>query len=168
MSRISVRKAVLEETGLVGQLIRQLAEYECLSNELEIDEVILSESLFGVADDPGPEVLVVESSGDNRIVGFSLFIHILPSTIHIEDLFVSSDRRKIGAGIAFLSSVAKIAISRRVKCIEWSCLDWNQPALDFYASLGAQRIFHRVIYRISGGALAEKTQKYIHSVRNNE
>ena len=152
-SNISVRNAHPDDVGIVCSFVRYLADYENLAAEVDIAESSFCDSLFRCLNEPRPKVMVAESLLDHRIIGFSLFIRILSSTFHLEDLFVSQDSRKTGAGIALLSTLASYAVSKGAHTLEWACLDWNQPSLDFYASLGALPIADRVILRISGSSL---------------
>ena len=152
-----VRAATESDVPAVCDFVMQLAEYEKLANEVHFTQEQYSTHLFTHPPAPHPSVLIAES--DAGPIGIALYIPILRSTVHLEDLFVSPTARGLGAGIALLSSLAQAAISLNASELEWACLDWNKPSLDFYASLGAVPITNRILYRITGDALAGHTAR---------
>jgi GNAT superfamily N-acetyltransferase len=138
----------------IAAMIRELAEYEHLTQEVVLDEGLLREHLFG--ERRYAEVLVAETGGD--VVGFALFFHNYSTFlgkpgIYLEDLYVRPAYRKHGYGKAMLKGVARLAVERGCGRLEWSVLDWNEPSIAFYQSLGARAMEEWTIYRVVGGAL---------------
>ena len=148
---IEVFGATHDDVPKIIDFVKQLAVYEKLENEVDFTQRQYEVSLFRKPVSPFPEALIV--AADEVPIGFALFINILPSVIHLEDLFVSEKARGKGAGLRLLNQLSKIAISRGIQSLEWACLDWNEPSLKFYTSIGAQPILNRVLYRITGHAL---------------
>ena len=149
------RFARREDTGLILQFIRELADYEKMLDQVVADEATLEEWLF---DKQKAEVLFVMADG--KEAGFALFFHNFSTFlgragIYLEDLFVEPDARGKGYGKAFLTQLAQIAVARGCGRLEWSCLDWNQPSIDFYLSMGAERMDDWTTYRLTGDRLAE-------------
>jgi GNAT superfamily N-acetyltransferase len=136
-------------------LIRELAEFEKLLDQVSADEATLSDALFGsrhVA-----EAVLAELDGE--IVGFAVFFHNFSSFLgraglHLEDLYVRPHARGKGVGRCLISFVAKIAVERQCGRFEWSVLDWNTRALDFYRALGAVPMDDWTVQRVTGEALA--------------
>src|SRR5207248_8185404 len=134
----AIRAAAESDVPLILQFIRDLAEYERLSHKVIATEERLRASLFG-----GwrfAEVIIGEEDG--AAVGFALFFHnystfLAQPGIYLEDLFVVPEHRGVGAGKALLRRVAQIARERNCGRLEWSVLDWNEPAIEFYQRLGA-------------------------------
>lgn len=150
-----IRPATPADTPLIARLIRGLAEYERLAHEVLLDESELERHLFG--DRPYAEVLIAEGAGGDP-AGFALFFHNYSTFlgkpgIYLEDLFVLPDRRGEGHGKALLSALARLAVERGCGRLEWSVLDWNQPSIDFYRSLGAVSMDDWTTYRLTGAAL---------------
>ncbi len=134
--------------------IRQLAIYEKLEHEVVATENHLRESLFGAR--PYAEVLLFEEN--SKRVGFALFFHSFSTFlgkpgIYLEDLFILPAYRGRGYGKKLLAHLARIALERGCGRLEWSVLDWNQPALDFYASLGALPMSEWTVQRMTGEEL---------------
>ena len=135
---ISVRPAVLADVPFILTMIRELAEYEKLLHEVEATEELIRKSLFG------PQIhaeAIIGSVGDDP-VGFALFFQNFSTFlgkpgIYLEDLYVRPQFRSFGLGKRLLKEVAAIAVERGCGRYEWSVLDWNAPAIDFYESLGA-------------------------------
>ncbi len=147
------RTATPEDTGLILQFIKDLAEYEKMSDEVVADEDILREWIFrkGKA-----EVIFVLQN--KKEVGFALFFHNFStflgrSGIYLEDLFVKPEYRGNGYGKALLQKLASIAVERGCGRLEWCCLDWNKPSIDFYLSLGAKPMSDWTAYRVAGDTL---------------
>lgn len=152
---IAIRPAVREDTGRILAFIRELAEYEQLAHEAVADEAGLARQLFG--DTPRAEVLIAEVDGE--AAGFALFFHNFSTFVgkpglYLEDLFVRPQYRGLGLGKRLMVRLAKIAQDRDCGRFEWSVLDWNTPAIDFYRSLGAVGMQEWTVQRVAGDALA--------------
>ena len=152
---LTFRYAERADTPLILQFIKELAEYEQLLHEVVADEVTLEEWIF---DQKKAEVLFAMVNGEE--IGFALFFHNFSTFlgragIYLEDLFVKPEYRGKGYGKAILKKLAAIAVERKCGRLEWWCLDWNKPSIDFYLSLGAQPMSDWTVYRISGDTLAE-------------
>ncbi|MGI9517874.1 MAG: GNAT family N-acetyltransferase [Pirellulaceae bacterium] len=152
--QFTIRSAVPADSGLILQFIVELAQYEKLSHEVVATESKIREHLFG--EQPHAEVLIGEEAG--RPVGFALFFHNYSTFlgqpgIYLEDLFVRPDDRGKGFGKALLACLAQIAVERKCGRLEWSVLDWNQPAIDFYRSLDATSMNGWTTNRLNGDAL---------------
>ena len=140
---------------LILEFIKGLAEYEKMSDEVVATEEILDEWLF---DKEKAEVIFAIAEGEE--VGFALFFHNFSTFlgragIYLEDLFVKPKYRGNGYGKAILKRLAQIAVERGCGRLEWSCLDWNQPSIDFYLSLGATPMSGWTGYRLTGKTLAD-------------
>ena len=156
MRRLEVRGATREDVPLVLDLIRELAEYEKLSHEVVVTEDSLLEWLFG--DRPVAEVLVAECGGE--AAGFALFFHNFSTFlgkpgIYLEDLYVRPRFRRSGIGTLMLTRLARLARERGCGRLEWSVLDWNEPSIRFYESLGAVAMDDWTVHRMTGEALEE-------------
>lgn len=155
------RYAKREDCGLVLSFIRELAAYEKMSDQVVATPELLEEWIF---DKQKAEVVFVLEEG--REVGFALFFHNFSTFlgragIYLEDLFVLPQYRGKGYGKGLLSKLARIAVERGCGRLEWCCLDWNRPSIDFYLSLGAVPLEEWTIYRLTGGtlqAMAENKQ----------
>lgn len=151
----SIRFATRADLPLICDFIRALAEYEKLAHEVRFDPSVLGEKLFGPR--PYAEVLIGEVEGKPR--GFALFFHNfstfegLPG-LYLEDLFVMPEARGCGLGRALLAELARIAVERGCARLEWWVLDWNEPAIGFYRSLGARPMDDWTVMRVDGPALA--------------
>lgn len=144
-----------KDCGMILSFIRQLAEYEKMPDQVVATEELLREWIF---EKKKAEVLFVCENG--REVGFALFFHNFSTFlgragIYLEDLFVLSDYRGKGYGKALLKRLAQITVERGCGRLEWWCLDWNQPSIDFYLSLGAVPMDEWTVYRITGETLTE-------------
>jgi GNAT superfamily N-acetyltransferase len=153
---ISIRPATPADLALIAELIRALADYEQLADEVRFDEAVLGERLFGVR--PYAEVLIGEVDGAAQ--GFALFFHNFSTFegrpgIYLEDLFVRPEARGSGLGKALLAKLAALAVERDCARLEWSVLDWNEPAIGFYRGLGARMMDAWTVMRVDGAALAE-------------
>ena len=141
------------DTRLILQFIRELADYEGMLSEVVADEATLKEWIFRKQK---AEVLFVLADG--REVGFALFFHNFSTFLgraglYLEDLYVKPEYRGRGYGKAILKKLAAIAVERGCGRLEWWCLDWNRPSIDFYLSLGAQPMEDWTVYRITGDTL---------------
>lgn len=153
---LSIRAAEPADISLIGQFIRDLAEYERLAHAVRFDEAVMAQKLFGAR--PYAEVLIGEIDGAPQ--GFALFFHNFSTFegrpgIYLEDLFVRPDARGSGLGKALLGKLAALAVERDCARLEWSVLDWNAPAIDFYKALGATPMDEWTIFRVDGSALTE-------------
>jgi GNAT superfamily N-acetyltransferase len=149
-----IRRAGPDDTPTIARLIRALAEYEQLAHTVVLDERRLREHLFGPR--PFAEVLLAEDAGE--VVGFALFFHNYSTfagspTLYLEDLFVVPQRRGQGHGRKLLAALARLAVERGCGRLEWCVLNWNQPAIDFYRSLGAKPMSDWTVYRLTGDPL---------------
>ena len=154
MSKPVVREATPDDTGLILHFINELAVYEKLAREVETDESMIMDSLFG--SDPKAFCLVCESDGE--ALGFAIYFYNYSTWlgkygIYLEDLYVSPEHRGKGAGKALLVHIAGIAVANDCGRFEWSVLDWNTPSIEFYTSLGAREMSDWRIYRVAGDAL---------------
>ena len=152
---IRIKPATPADVPIILQLIRELAEFERLLHEVEATEEELSAQLFGPR--PGAEV-VIARMGD-EVAGFALFFHnfstfLARPGIYLEDLYVRQKFRGQGCGEALLRHLASIALERGCGRLEWSVLDWNVRAIDFYKSLGAVPLSQWTMHRVTGDALA--------------
>jgi GNAT superfamily N-acetyltransferase len=150
----SIRAATPADLPLIAELIRALAEYERLAGEVRFDEAVLGEKLFGAR--PYAEVLIGEV--DDEPMGFALFFHNFSTFegrpgIYLEDLFVRPEARGLGLGKALLAELARIALARDCARLEWWVLDWNEPSIGFYKSLGARPMDDWTVMRVDGEAL---------------
>lgn len=150
----SIRFATGADAPVILRFIRALAEYEKLEHECIATEEALRATLFG--DRPYAEVLLIEEGGAAH--GFALFFHnystfLARPGIYLEDLFIDRAQRGKGYGKALLAKLAEIALARGCGRLEWSVLDWNQPSIDFYLSLGARPMEEWTVYRLDGDAL---------------
>ena len=150
---LSITNATRADVPTILGFIRRLAAYEHLENEVVATEALLEEWLF---DQKKAEVLI--ASEEKTPVGFALYFHNFSTFlgragIYLEDLFVLEEYRGRGYGKALLRRLARIAVERGCGRLEWSCLDWNQPSIDFYRSLGAVPMSDWTIYRLTGETL---------------
>jgi GNAT superfamily N-acetyltransferase len=153
---IHIRQARREDAALILDLIRELAEYEKLAHEAKATQADLKRDLFG--DKPCAEVLIGEIAGQPQ--GFALFFgnystFVGRPGIYLEDLYVRPDSRGAGLGKALLAHIAALAVQRGCGRLEWSVLDWNEPALKFYRALGAAPMSEWTVHRVSGDALSQ-------------
>jgi len=152
--RITLRYATEDDVSLILDFIRQLADYEKMSDEVVADEATLRASLFG-----GRQVAeVIIASWDARPAGFALFFYNFStflgrSGVYLEDLFVVPELRGNGIGQVLLSCLAGIAVECGCGRFEWSVLDWNVDAIRFYERLGAKAMDGWTTYRVTGEAL---------------
>jgi GNAT superfamily N-acetyltransferase len=151
-----IRPASHSDLPLIAQLIRDLATYEKLAHEVRFDEAVLGAKLFGPR--PYAEVVIGEVAGVAQ--GFALFFHNFSTFegrpgIYLEDLFVRPEARGAGLGKALLAHLAHLAVERDCARLEWSVLDWNEPAIGFYRSLGARMMDEWTVMRVDGAALEQ-------------
>jgi len=152
----AIRPATAADVPAIAELIRGLARYEKLEQDVTMTEALLTRNLFGPHQ--YAETLIAEEAG--KPIGFALFFHnfstflALPG-IYLEDLFVVPEQRGNGVGRALLKELARIAVERGCGRLEWSVLDWNRDAIGFYERLGAKPNSEWTVYRLAGEALAE-------------
>ena len=153
---MQIRTATEADVPLILEFIKALAEYERLADRVVATEEIVRRTLFGSP--RFAEVIIGEVDGDPA--GFALFFHNYSTFlgqpgIYLEDLFVKPHYRGRGYGKALLGRLAAIARERNCGRVEWAVLNWNQPAIDFYESLGATPMNEWTVYRLTGKALEE-------------
>ena len=149
------RFATEQDTALILNFIKALAEYEKMSNQVVADENMLREWIF---EKKKAEVLFALEEG--KEVGFALFFHNFSTFlgragIYLEDLFVFPEYRGKGHGKALIRALARITVERGCGRLEWCCLDWNRPSIDFYLSLGAKPMDEWTTYRLTGEKLTD-------------
>jgi GNAT superfamily N-acetyltransferase len=148
---LAIRIARADDVATILGFIRDLAAYEKLAHEVVADEAQLRATLFGPR--PAAEVLIAELAGDP--VGFALFFtsystFLAKPGLYLEDLFVRPAARGSGIGGALMVALARIAVERDYGRFEWAVLDWNEPALKFYRSLGAAPMTEWTVQRLVG------------------
>ena len=151
---ITIRQATQDDATAIYDMIYELAVYEKAPEEVVTTPEEIRETLF--ASGSKTEALICEVAG--KAVGYAVFFTSYSTWlgrngIYMEDLYVTPDYRGIGAGKALLKTIAQYAVQRQCGRLEWSVLDWNQPAIDFYLSIGAQPQDEWVRYRLTGDAL---------------
>lgn len=156
---ITFRYAGREDVPLILDLVIKLAEYEEMADEVVADEETLETWIF---DRQKAEVIFAVE--DDREVGFALFFHNFSTFlgragIYLEDLYVMPEYRGKGYGKAILKKLASIVVERGCGRLEWWCLDWNKPSIDFYLSLGAEPMSDWTVYRIAGDTLKELAEE---------
>jgi GNAT superfamily N-acetyltransferase len=154
MSAFRIETATEGDVPVILSFIRQLADYERLSHTVAADEQVLRETLFGAS--RGAEVIL--GYHDDSPVAFAVFFHNFStflgrSGLYLEDLFVIPEMRGRGFGRAMLVHLARLARERGCGRLEWSVLNWNQPAIKFYKSLGAVSMDEWTVFRLTGEAL---------------
>jgi GNAT superfamily N-acetyltransferase len=152
---LSFRPACEEDCGRILFFIRELAAYEKMSDEVVATEEGLREWIF-----EKKKAEVIFPCEDGKEIGFALFFHNFSTFlgragIYLEDLFIMPQYRGRGYGKATLKKLAAIAVERGCGRLDWWCLDWNQPAIDFYTSMGAKAMEEWTVYRIDGDTLME-------------
>lgn len=156
---INIRNANIYDSSTILGFIKELAEYENMSNDVVATEELLKQNIF---EKKLAEVIIAEF--DNKPVGFALFFHNFSTFlgkggIYLEDLYVQPALRGKNIGKALLSSLAKIAVDRDCGRLEWSCLNWNEPSIKFYKSQGAIPMDEWTVYRVTGNELNNLASK---------
>ncbi|MFA5575687.1 MAG: GNAT family N-acetyltransferase [Tissierellaceae bacterium] len=156
----TIRFADESDLGLILDFIKELADYEKLLHEVVATEEILRESLFVRK---AAEVIIGEYKGE--AVGFALFFHNFSTFlgrpgIYLEDLYVRPEMRGKGYGKLLLAFLARLAKERNCGRFEWWCIDWNQPSIDFYKSIGAVAMDEWTVYRVTGKALDDLADEF--------
>ena len=159
MEKMTFRNATAGDCGLILEFIRGIAAYEKMLDQVVATEEMLQQVLFR---EHRAEVIFVLEDGVE--VGFALFFHNFSTFVgraglYLEDVFVKPAYRGKGYGKALLKKLAQIAVERGCGRFEWVCLDWNQPSIDFYRSLGAQPMEEWTIYRLTGDALRDLAEQ---------
>ena len=154
--QLRLRPAEPGDEALILSFIRELAAYEKLSHEVVATEEELAASLFG----PRPVAEVVLGFWEGAAAGFCLFFHTFSTFLgrpglYLEDLYVKPERRGRGIGRAFFTHLAQLAVARNFGRLEWSVLDWNEPAIEFYRSVGARPLDEWTVFRLTGERLAD-------------
>ncbi len=151
--KFEIRYATRNDAALILEFIRELAKYEKMLDEVIATEDLLVEWIF---EKKSAEVIFAMEDGVE--VGFALFFYNFSTFVgraglYLEDVFVKVEHRGKGYGKALLKELARIAVERGCGRMEWVCLDWNQPSIDFYRSLGAVPMDEWTIYRLTGDTL---------------
>jgi GNAT superfamily N-acetyltransferase len=157
----SIRPATPDDAPALVALIRELAVYEKLEHEAVASPDDLRRALSGPR--PTAEALIAEAD-DGRPAGFALFFHNFSTFVgrpglYLEDLFVRPEHRGAGLGKALLLALARLAVERGCGRMEWAVLDWNEPAIGFYRSLGARPMDEWTVFRLDADALARLTSR---------
>ena len=158
MQKLNFRNATIDDCKLILFFIKELAIYEKMLDEVVATEELLREWLF-----EQKKAEVIFACEDGKEIGFALFFHNFSTFlgragIYLEDLFVLPEHRGKGYGKAILKELARIAVERKCGRLEWSCLDWNKPSIDFYLSLGAEPMDDWTVYRITGQTLIKLSE----------
>ncbi|CAH0525678.1 GNAT family N-acetyltransferase [Vibrio hippocampi] len=154
MNNIAIREALVEDTEIILRFITELAIYEKLEDEVRTSISDIESSLF--SPQSTAHAIICEVNGVP--IGFAVYFYnystwLGKNGLYLEDLYVSREFRNIGAGKAILKYLAKLAVSKNCGRFEWCVLDWNEPAIDFYKSIGAKPQDEWVIYRLAGNEL---------------
>ena len=155
MENVQFRYAQESDTGLILEFIKELAEYEKMSDDVIATQELLKQWIF-----EKKKAEVIFALEDGKEVGMALFFHNFSTFlgragIYLEDLFVKEAYRGKGYGKGLLKKLAQIAVERECGRLEWSCLDWNRPSIDFYLSLDAQPMDEWTVYRMAGDTLRQ-------------
>ncbi|UYK76588.1 GNAT family N-acetyltransferase [Xanthomonas sacchari] len=155
MAALRIRPAVADDAALILRLVRDLARYERAEDAVQTDEAGLRATLFGA--DARAQALICEADG--QPIGYAVYFYnystwLGRNGLYLEDLYVDPAHRGVGAGKALLQHLARQAVAEGCGRFEWSVLDWNQPAIDFYEAVGARAQDEWTVYRLQGEALA--------------
>lgn len=153
------RYADRKDVPLILSFVKELADYEKLQDEVVADEKTLEEWIFD-----RQKAEVIFALEDGKEVGYALFFHNFSTFlgragIYLEDLYIQPEYRGRGHGKGLLKKLASIAVERGCGRLEWSCLDWNRPSIDFYLSLGAQPMSDWTVYRLAGNTLTKLAEQ---------
>ncbi len=160
IENVTFRLAQAEDVGLVLKFIKELADYEELLHEVVATEEILMETIF---EKKAAEVVIAEYA--DEAIGFALFFHNFSTFLgrpglYLEDLYVRPEMRGKGIGKLLLAYLAKLARDRNCGRLEWWCIDWNTPSIDFYKSLGAIPMDEWTVYRVTDKALVDLADEF--------
>lgn len=158
---MQIRPAAPSDVPTILELIRGIAEYEKLTHQLQATEDLLHEALF--SDSPAAKGLIAEHESDGTI-GYAIYCYnfstfLCKRGLYLEDLYVKPEYRGQGAGKALFNAVAQIAHDEGCGRMEWTALDWNTPALDFYQAHGAQALSEWVLHRFDRPHLEALVEK---------
>ena len=151
---ITIREAIPADAALILRFVRELAIYEKAEHEVLATEESITTTIFG--ENTGVDALICEDAGG--AIGFAVYFYNYSTWLgkpglFLEDLYVSPEHRGLGAGKALLRHLAKIAVARDCGRFEWNVLDWNEPSIKFYESLGAEPLNEWIGYRLTGDSL---------------
>ncbi|MCL1142374.1 GNAT family N-acetyltransferase [Shewanella gaetbuli] len=154
MSQVDIRPATIADSGTILRFVKELAEYERALDQVEATLSSIEHSIFG----EGSTTDAIICSVDGQVIGFAVYFFnystwLGKNGLYLEDLYISPEYRKIGAGKALLKYLAKLAVSKNCGRFEWCVLDWNTPAIDFYESIGAKPQDEWTVYRLTGEKL---------------
>ncbi|WP_313155075.1 GNAT family N-acetyltransferase [Lacrimispora sp.] len=152
---LTFRYAERKDTALILKFIKELAEYEKMLDEVVATEELLEDWIFN-----RQKAEVIFALADGKEAGFALYFHNFSTFlgragIYLEDLYVNPEYRGCGIGKALLKKLGAVAIERGCGRLEWWCLDWNKPSIDFYRSMGAEPMEDWTVYRIAGKELKD-------------
>ena len=158
---LTLRFATADDVPVILEFIKELAEYEKLSHEVVATEEMLEKSLFG--ERQVAEVIIAEYM--TKPVGFSLFFHNFSTFLgkpglYIEDIYIQPEHRGTGIGRTILVYLAKLAVERDCGRLEWSVLDWNISAINFYGGLGAEAMDEWTVFRITGDKFSDLSKEW--------
>lgn len=161
LTEFHLRLGTMEDAETVLGFIKELAEYEHMSDQVVATPELLKETIFI---QKKAEVIIAEYSGIP--VGFALFFHNYSTFlgrpgIYLEDLYVKQEMRGHGLGTQILSYLAKLATERGCGRLEWACLDWNEPSIQFYKQMGAVPMEDWTVYRLQGESLQNMAARII-------
>lgn len=166
MADLRIRKAIAQDASSILTLIKALADFEKLSHEVVATEGDILSTLFN--ERPAAEVVIAEDKSDGqwKVVGFALFFTSYSTFlgkpgIYLEDLFVLPEVRSKGIGKKLLAHLAKLVVERNYGRLEWSVLDWNRRARDFYERLGAKPMEEWTVHRLTGASLKDLANEAI-------
>ncbi|GAB6169412.1 GNAT family N-acetyltransferase [Clostridium carnis] len=153
IENLKIRETIVEDIPLILSLIKEIAEYEKMSDEVIATEETLKQSLF---EDKKAKVVIIEL--DEKVIGYALYFYnfstfIGRSGLYLEDIFIKKEGRGKGVGKEVFKFLAKMAKEQGCKRIEWSCLNWNEPSINFYKSLGAVQMNEWTVYRLTEGEI---------------
>jgi len=162
MSHFSIRPATPDDVTHILSMIRELAVFEKLEHMVVATDALLQEGLFGKQ--PSCEAIIGEEDG--QVICFALFFHnfstfLTKKGLYLEDLYVRQSHRGKGYGTQLLKHLAQLAVARQCGRFEWSVLDWNEPAIQFYKAMGADILPDWRICRVTGDSLAALAERRI-------
>ena len=154
MPTIEIKNATIDDAGIILNFVRELAIYEKAEREVVATEEDIRNTIFG----PGSSTFALICYLDGAPIGFAVYFYnystwLGKNGLFLEDLYVSPNHRGIGAGKRLLKRLAKLAVDNNCGRFEWNVLDWNEPAINFYESIGAKPQSEWVGYRLTGDAL---------------
>ena len=160
MKGIEIRDAIENDSAQILMFIKELASYENAIEEVVAEEKDIRESVFG----SNSNVRALICTLDEKPIGFAVYFYNYSTWqgrkgLYLEDLYVSPEHRGVGAGKELLQYLAKIAVSQGCGRFEWSVLDWNEPAIKFYDSIGAKQKKEWLGYQLTGSALSEFAER---------